>query len=147
MQFLRNYTALYNILSYIFKMWAIYVNMQHFHVLPYMFVNVSLYVHTIFDISNKIGYSNLVQTLCSKCGSRFTSFSPRSFKKEILWPSSLIPNGCKLLKVKAFSFISFKVITLMEWIHSFRKPFENKIAGPPREARQPRLGPWLDFEN
>ena len=105
-----------------------------------------LYVHTIFDISNKIGYSNLVQTLCSKCGSRFTSFSPRSFKKEILWPSSLIPNGCKLLKVKAFSFISFKVITLMEWIHSFRKPFENKIAGPPREARQPRLGPWLDFE-
>jgi len=20
-------------------------------------------------------------------------------------------------------------------------------AGPPREARQPRLGPWLDFEN
>jgi hypothetical protein len=24
--------------------------------------------------------------------------------------------------------------------------YEWQISGPPREARQPRLGPWLDFE-
>ena len=45
---------------------------------------------SIFDISNKIGYSNPMFEVRKQI-LRFTSFSPRSFKKEILWPSLLIP--------------------------------------------------------
>ena len=40
-----------------------------------------------------------------------------------------------------------KILYLLRYPREFAfEYFSKPISGPPREARQPRLGPWLDFE-